>query len=174
MRWPLWPLALLGLAGGLLNLPAFVGGGEALHHWYGTLAGRAVTASHELEWMLIGLAVAIVVVGWFAARWRYRNYQAPLDNAASRFLLSGWYADALVDRIFVRPFAAMARFCSSGCDRSLFDGTINGLARMVSGWGSILVQLTTGRLTTYLSSFVWGFLILLGWFLLKLVNGGGH
>jgi NADH-quinone oxidoreductase subunit L len=174
MRWPLWPLALLGLAGGLLNLPAFVEGGEALHHWYGTLAGRAVTASHELEWMLIGLAVAIVVVGWFAARWRYRNYQAPLDNAASRFLLSGWYADALVDRIFVRPFAAMARFCSSGCDRSLFDGTINGLARMVSGWGSMLVQLTTGRLTTYLSSFAWGFLILLGWFLLKLVNGGGH
>jgi hypothetical protein len=45
---------------------------------------------------------------------------------------------------------------------------------MVSGWGSMLVQLTTGRLTTYLSSFVWGFLILLGWFLLKLVNGGGH
>ncbi len=174
MRWPLWPLALLGLAGGLLNLPAFVGGGEALHHWYGALAGRAVTASHELEWMLIGLAVVIVVVGWFAAHWRYRNYQAPLDNAAGRFLLSGWYADALVDRLFVRPFAAMARFCSSGCDRSLFDGTINGLARMVSGWGSMLVQLTTGRLTTYLSSFVWGFLILLGWFLLKLVNGGGH
>lgn len=174
MRWPLWPLALLGLAGGIFNLPAFAGGGEALHHWYGALAGRAVTASHELEWMLIGLAVIIVVVGWFAAHWRYRNYQPPLENATSRFLLSGWYADALVDRLFVRPFAAMARFCSSGCDRSLFDGTINGLARMVSGWGSMLVQLTTGRLTTYLSSFAWGFLILLGWFLLKLVNGGGH
>ncbi len=174
MRWPLWPLALLGLAGGLLNLPAFVGGGEALHHWYGALAGRAVTASHELEWMLIGLAVVIAAVGWFAAHWRYRNYQAPLDNATSRFLLSGWYADALVDRVFVRPFAAMASFCSSGCDRALFDGTINGLARMVSGWGSMLVQLTTGRLTTYLSAFAWGFLILLGWFLLKLVNGGGH
>ena len=174
MRWPLWLLALLGLLGGILNLPAFVGGGEMLHHWYGALAGRAVAASHEVEWMLIGLAVVIVVVGWFAAHWRYRNYQAPMDNAVSRFLLNGWYADAVVDRLFVRPFAAMARFCSSGCDRSLFDGTINGLARMVSGWGSMLVQLTTGRLTTYLSSFAWGFLILLGWFLLKLVNGGGH
>jgi len=174
MRWPLWPLALLGLAGGMFNLPALVGGGEALHHWYGALSGRVVTASHELEWMLIGLAVVIVAVGWFAAHWRYRSYQAPLDNATSRFLLSGWYADALVDRIFVRPFAAMASFCSSGCDRALFDGTINGLARMVSGWGALLVQLTTGRLATYLSAFAWGFLILLGWFLLKLVNGGGH
>src|SRR5210317_610123 len=71
MRWPLWPLALLGLIGGMLNLPALVGGDEMLHHWYGDLAGRAVTASHSTEWMLIGLAVAIVALGWFAAHWRY-------------------------------------------------------------------------------------------------------
>ena len=174
MRWPLWPLALLGLLGGMLNLPAFVGGGEALHHWYDDLAGRAVTASHEVEWMLVGLAVAIAALGWFAAHRRYRTYQAPQENAVSRFLLNGWYADALVDRLFVRPFTAMARFCSSGCDRSLFDGTLTILAKMATGWGSLLVQMTTGRLTTYLSAFAWGFLILLGWFLLKLVNGGGH
>ena len=68
----------------------------------------------------------------------------------------------------------MARFCSVGCDRVLFDGVINGLARMVAGWGNLLVQLTTGRMTTYLSAFAWGFLVLLGWFLIKLVNGGGH
>ncbi len=120
------------------------------------------------------LAVAIAALGWFAAHRRYRNYQAPLDNVVSRFLLNGWYADALVDRLFVRPFTAMARFCSSGCDRTLFDGSINGLARLATGWGASLVQLATGRLTTYLSAFAWGFLILLGWFLLKLVNGGGH
>lgn len=174
MRWPLWPLALIGLSGGLLNLPAFVGGSEALHHWYGALAGRAVTAGHELEWMLIGLAVVMVAVGWLAAHWRYRSYQAPVDNPASRFLLNGWQADALVDRVFVRPFSAMASFCSTGCDRSLIDGIIEGLARLACSWGAMLVQLTTGRLTTYLSAFAWGFLILLGWFLLKLVEGGGH
>jgi len=174
MRWPLWPLALLGLGGGLLNLPAFVGGGEALHHWYGTLAGLEVDASQEVEWMLVGLAAALTGGGWFAARWRYRSYRPPLDNAVSRFLLSGWRADALVDCLFVRPFAAMARFCSTGCDRTLFDGTINGLGRLATSWSNLLVLLTTGRLTSYLSAFAWGFLVLLGWFLLKLVNGGGH
>ena len=174
MRWPLWPLALLGLIGGMLNLPAFVGGDEMLHHWYGDLAGRAVTASHSTEWMLIGLAVAIAAFGWFAAHWRYRHYRPPVENRASLFLLNGWQADALVDRLVVRPFSAMARFCSSGCDRTLFDGTIEGLAKMASRCGSMLVQLATGRATTYLSAFAWGFLVLLGWFLLKLVNGGGH
>jgi len=174
MRWPLWPLALLGLVGGMLNLPALVGGDEMLHHWYGDLAGRAVTASHSTEWLLIGFAVAIVALGWFAAHWRYRNYRPPVENRVSRFLLSGWQADALVDRLLVRPFTAMARFCSSGCDRSLFDGTLEGLAKMASRYSALLVQLATGRATTYLSAFAWGFLVLLGWFLLKLVNGGGH
>ncbi len=174
MRWPLWPLALLALLGGGLNLPAFVGGGETLHHWYAELSGRAVSASHDVEWMLVGLAVAIAVTGWLAAHWRYRSYRPPLENAASRFLLSGWQADALVDRLFVRPFVGMARFCSAGCDRSLFDGILDGLARLASAWGRLLVQLTTGRMTSYLSAFAWGFLVLLGWFLLKLVNGGGH
>jgi NADH-quinone oxidoreductase subunit L len=174
MRWPLWPLALLGLVGGMLNLPAFVGGDEILHHWFGDLAGRAVTASHSTEWMLIGLAVAIAALGWLAAHWRYRRYRPPVENRASRFLLQGWQADALVDRLLVRPFTAMARFCSGGCDRTLFDGTIDGLAKMATRCGAMLVQLATGRATTYLSAFAWGFLVLLGWFLLKLVNGGGH
>jgi NADH:ubiquinone oxidoreductase subunit 5 (subunit L)/multisubunit Na+/H+ antiporter MnhA subunit len=124
--------------------------------------------------MLIILAVVIAAVGWFAAHWRYRIYRAPQENALSRFLLNGWYADTIVDRLFVRPFAAMGRFCSSGCDRTLFDGTLNGLAKMATGWSSLIVQMTTGRLTTYLSAFAWGFLFLLGWFLLKLVSGGGH
>ena len=174
MRWPLWPLALLGLVGGMLNLPALVDGDEMLHHWYGDLAGRTVTASHSTEWLLIGFAVAIVALGWFAAHWRYRNYRPPVENRVSRFLLSGWQADALVDRLLVRPFTAMARFCSNGCDRSLFDGTLEGLAKMASRYSALLVQLATGRATTYLSAFAWGFLVLLGWFLLKLVNGGGH
>ncbi len=174
MRWPLWPLAVLGLAGGLLNLPAMVGGGESLHQWYGKLAGRQVTASHDLEWLLIALATGIVAVGWLLAHLRYRSYREPLDNSVSRFLLAGWQADAVVDRLLVRPFAAMGRFCSAGCDRTLFDGTLEGLVKLSGRWSGLLLQLTTGRLTTYLSAFAWGFLIMLGWFLLKLVNGGGH
>ena len=42
MRWPLWPLATLGLAGGLLNLPPFLGGNEWLAQRLGPLAGRTV------------------------------------------------------------------------------------------------------------------------------------
>jgi NADH-quinone oxidoreductase subunit L len=124
--------------------------------------------------MLVGIAVAIAALGWLAAHVRYRVYRPPAENRVSRFLLHGWQADALVDRLLVRPFAAMARFCSGGCDRTLFDGTIDWLAKAATRYGAMLVQLATGRATTYLSAFAWGFLVLLGWLLLKLVDGGGH
>lgn len=174
MRWPIWPLALLGLVGGGLNLPAFVGGEELLTRWFADLAGRALSVSHALEWSLVGLAVLIAFFGWFAAHWRYRSYRPPLENKLSCFLLNGWYADRVVNLLVVRPFSAMSEFCSNGCDRSLFDGVVEGVGKMFARGASLLANLATGRPTTYLSAFAWGFLVLLGWFLLTLANGGGH
>ncbi|MCM2264703.1 MAG: NADH-quinone oxidoreductase subunit L [Desulfuromonadales bacterium] len=170
MRRPLWPLALLGLCGGLLNLPPLVGGHEWLTHRLGTLAGREILAGHSIEWALAGLATGLVILGWGFARWRYGQFRGEQENRASRFLLLGWRADALVDLLFVRPFTAMAGLCAIGCDRALVDATLDGLARQTTACGERLRGLTTGRVSTYLAGFVWGFLIILGWFLLALVK----
>ncbi len=175
MRWPLWFLALLGLAGGLMNLPVLAGGTEKLHHWFGDLAGRHVTADHHLEWQLIILAIILVVLGWAAAHWRYRKFKGERDNVLSRFLLDGWRADQLVELLVLRPFSAIAGFCWLGCDRTLFDGTLRGLARQAESSGNLLRRMTTGRLSSYLTAFAWGFLLILGWVLMALVGrGGGH
>ena len=175
MRWPLWPLALLGLAGGFLNLPALVGGHERLQHWLGEMAGRQPSVSHHLEWQLIGLATLLVVLGWAAAHWRYRSYRPPLDNRVAHFMLHGWRADQLVDLLVVRPFDAMARLIYVGADRALIDGTIKGISHFTATCGDLVRRLTTGRLSSYLSAFAWGFLLILGWVLLAIVaRGGGH
>ncbi|MHB8707901.1 MAG: NADH-quinone oxidoreductase subunit L [Desulfuromonadales bacterium] len=170
MRWPLWPLALLGLCGGALNLPALVGGGEWLTHRFGALAGREIVVGHGTEWAMAALATGLVLLGWKGAQWRYRVFTGTWDNFPARFLLSGWQADALVDRLVVRPFAAMAGFCAIGFDRALVDGTLEGLSRQTEACGERLRVLTTGRISTYLTAFVWGFLIMLGWFLLEVVR----
>jgi NADH-quinone oxidoreductase subunit L len=170
MRWPLWPLAGLGLFGGLLNLPEFLGGGAWLTRRLGTLAGREVTAAHGTELALAGLATGLVLLGWGFARWRYARFQGDWDNRASRFLLHGWQADVIVERLVVKPFAAIAGICAIGCDRALIDATLDGLAAQTSACGERLRRLTTGRVSTYLSGFVWGFLLILGWFLLALVK----
>jgi NADH-quinone oxidoreductase subunit L len=108
--------------------------------------------------------------GWLVARWRYGSYRAPREGRLSRFLLHGWQADAVVDFLVVRPFAAMARLCSIGCDRALVDASLEGLARQAAACGDRLRGMTTGRVSTYLAGFVWGFLIILGWLLLTLVR----
>jgi NADH-quinone oxidoreductase subunit L len=170
MRWPLWPLALLGLGGGLLNLPPLVGGHEWLSHYLGTLAGREVGADLGTELLLAGLATTLVLLGWGMARWRYGRFRETREHAVSRFLRKGWGADAVVDRLVVRPFAAIAGFCAIGCERALFDATLEGVAHQTAACGERLRGLATGRISTYLSGFVWGFLIILGWFLLALVH----
>ncbi|PLX76891.1 MAG: NADH-quinone oxidoreductase subunit L [Desulfuromonas sp.] len=174
MRWPLWPLALLGLLGGGLNLPTLVGGGSWLQHWLGELAGRHVEAEHSLEWLLIGLACLLVLSGWGFAHWRYRRFVPAESGLIGRFFLHGWHADWLIDRLLVRPFTAIAGFCALGCDQTLFDGTLAGLGKLTNCWGGLLRRMATGRVSSYLSAFAWGFLLIVGWLLLELAGRGSH
>jgi NADH-quinone oxidoreductase subunit L len=170
MRWPLWPLALLGLGSGLLNLPPLLGGGAWFSHRLGALAGREIAAPHAIEWALAGLAIGLVILGWGLARWRYGRYRAVPENRVERFLLSGWGMDSLVSRVLLSPFTAFAGFCAIGIDRALVDATLEGISRQFVVGGERLRMLTTGRISTYLMAFGWGFMIILGWFLLELVR----
>jgi NADH-quinone oxidoreductase subunit L len=73
MTVPLMVLGVLSIVGGVLNLPAFLGGqGQKLHHWLEPVTGEAslhITHGEEAhlalgtELLLIGLAVAIAVSG---------------------------------------------------------------------------------------------------------------
>ncbi|MBW2451774.1 MAG: NADH-quinone oxidoreductase subunit L [Deltaproteobacteria bacterium] len=170
MRWPIWPLTILGLAAGLINLPAFFGGQEWLHHWYGKLAGQTLTPDHHTEWLLMIITSSLVLIGWAVAHFYYRNVEKPRLNWLAIFLLQGWRIDRLVEQLLIRPFEAMARFCALGCDRVLLDGTLDGSAGLAKSWGVLARRLVTGRLSTYLSAFAWGFLIFIGWFLLRLLK----
>ena len=72
-----------------------------------------------------------------------------------------------------RPWPASAAI---GCDRALIDATLDGWRVQTIGLRrSAARDLTTGRVSTYLGGFVWGFLLILGWVLLaRCVEGGGH
>ena len=92
------------------------------------MAGRSLVATHATEWALAGLATGLVLLGWGVARWRWGRYRDDGETRLGRFLLSGWGADAAVDRLVVEPFAAIAGICSIGFDRALVDASIDGLA----------------------------------------------
>jgi NADH-quinone oxidoreductase subunit L len=170
MVWTLPPLALLGLGGGLFNLPALIGGGERLGHLLGDLSGRAIVAGHGLELALAGASALVVLAGWLLARWRYRRFEGEISGAGSPFLLRGWRADEAVEWMLLKPFRELADFFWKGTDRTVIDGLLDGLARGCYGLGGRLRLLTTGRISAYLAAFAWGLLLILGWMLLAVVR----
>ncbi len=168
MKWPLLPLAFLGLAGGLLNLPHLFGG----HSWLSGWLHREhdiVELSAFVEYRLIGLAVAVFLIGWALAHLRYFRFVERHIGGVGAFLLAGWRFDALFDRFLLRPFYQLCRFCWQGIEVGLVDGLLTGFAKTFIGWGESLRLLANGRISSYLQGFVWGLLIIVGWFLLRAV-----
>ncbi len=170
MLWPLLPLAFLGLGGGILNMPALVGGNTWLQNYLGSRAGMIPHVSHAAEWSLWGLAAALVVAGWLVARTLYRNVAIPRENRVAGFFLSGWQADRIIELLVLVPFRAVCRFCCFGLDLTVIDGLLEGAAATCKKWGERLRPASTGRLSTYIGAFAWGLLILLGWCLWRLVS----
>jgi NADH-quinone oxidoreductase subunit L len=69
MTGPLVILGILSVIGGVINLPHIIGGNLSLHHWLQPLLARSesILTAHEIphstEYMLIGAAVLVGVVG---------------------------------------------------------------------------------------------------------------
>jgi NADH-quinone oxidoreductase subunit L len=166
MLWPLLPLALFGLFGGLLNLPHLFGGDSWLTGWLNQ-PDDVLHLAPNTEYLLLGAAVAVFLLGWLIAHVRYFRFQERRFNPLSRFLLAGWRFDALYERTLVRPFTRLCRFCWQGVEIALIEGLLAGGSRLLISWGEALRLLTNGRLIYYLQGFVWGLLIIVGWFLLQ-------
>lgn len=170
MRWTLPPLAVLGLGGGLLNLPEAYGGHEGLKHLLNIATEIHPTIPHATEYALAVVAAGLFFLGGLAAWGRYQQYPGDQPDRYKRFLLAGWRADDAVEWSLLKPFRVIARFCGIGVDEIVIEGTLHGLAGSTQRQGESMRRITTGRITTYLYGFAWGLLLLLVWFLLTLVR----
>ena len=168
MTWPLVPLAVLGLFGGLLNLPHLFGGHSWLSAWL-VRQGDVLDLPVAVEYRLTGLAIAVFVLGWLLAHLRYYRFKARESGALSEFLLAGWRFDGLYRRLLIRPFNDFGRFCWQGLEEGLVNGLLDGIAATFVSWGQSLRLLANGRISSYLQGFIWGLLIIVGWFLLRAV-----
>jgi len=171
MEWMLLPLALLGLFGGVLNLPAWLGGGW-LGRFLATQAGIKETgALHALELALQGVAAVIALLGVAIAHLRYGGARRRERLAAAEtpptgltaFCLHGWYFDALYRRIFIRPFEALARILWERFDEGVIDDSLDRFAFVLGRTGQGLGSWTTGRVSAYILSFAAGAALILGY-----------
>jgi len=113
MVWVLWPLVILALFDGLLNLPGGIGK-NFLGHYLDTVPGARpdLGASVSLEWIMGIISASIVVVSMLLAYFRYahRPVKEPEHRGFHEFLFSGLYLDRAYQIIFVRPYQSMTEF----------------------------------------------------------------
>jgi NADH-quinone oxidoreductase subunit L len=117
----------------------------------------------------LGLAAAIVLFGVG----RRRVQQERIDgivatNGVTRFLyrasLNKWWFDELNDLLFIRIGGRVAAFLW-WFDRTIVDGTVNGVGTVVRDSGGTLRRLQTGRVQNYALGIAIGLIVMAGSFL---------
>ena len=167
MLLPLVVLAGLSIVGGALNLP-FSKSTERLHHWLHPVVGEAEEiALHEwhpsggLKWTLALIAVAVGLIGIFAA---YTVYQRKRAKAIEPELLArGWRVDESYAWFMGGPGRKFFDAVTFADARGV-DGAVNGIASEVRNLGNVLRKLQTGYVRNYALGIAVGAIALLGWF----------
>ena len=120
--------------------------------------------------------MAGLLTGWFlfAVPGRGRVRQKQIDaisnaNGATRFIYRGslnkWWFDELNDLLFIRIGGRVAAFLW-WFDRTIVDGTVNGVGTVVKDAGTGLRQIQTGRVQNYALGIAIGLIVMAGSFLL--------
>ncbi|MBL0225735.1 MAG: NADH-quinone oxidoreductase subunit L [Geobacteraceae bacterium] len=171
MTLTLIPLAILGLLGGLINLPAYLGNHGLLSGYLGSIGGfsPAAHASAVTEIALQIMAATASIIGLGLAWSRYTGDRRAVSLATEsgeapfhiRFLQSGWMLDDLYRLLIIRPFFWLARFFWKGVDEAAIDGTLDGLARLTARLGGLPAGLSTGKVATSLIAIAGGVAVVL-------------
>ena len=176
MTGPLVVLGALSLVGGVINLPAFVGG----THWLDHFLEPVLEPSRELvaivlphgaaEYALVGAAVAIGVVGLIAG-WKWTSgrripvpAETPPETGFARVLYNKYWVDEIYDAVIVRPLVWLSRVVLwRGADQGLIDGlAVNGAAGVSRALGWVGSRLQTGQVGFYVVMFLVGAIWVLG------------
>ncbi len=173
---PLGPLFGMGDQPGLLTAwldPVFAQSEELLH---GTPEAFQLGG---IDGVLILVSVAAATLGLVAGIWlfgffRARGRQGLVDrlaaaNGVTRFLyratLNKWWFDDLNDLLFIRIGGRIAAFLW-WFDRTIVDGTVNGVGTITRDAGGELRRLQTGHVQNYALGIAIGLLVMAGSFLL--------
>jgi NADH-quinone oxidoreductase subunit L len=152
--------------------PVFHAAEEVLHrehHAYELFGidGYLIIASVAVA--TVGLVIGMALFGVFRRLGRPALVERiTASNAATRFLyrasLNKWWFDELNDLLFIRIGGRVAA-ALWWFDRTVVDGTVNGIGSLVRGTGGGLRRIQTGRVQNYALGIAIGLLVMAGSFL---------
>ncbi|MFT3884565.1 MAG: NADH-quinone oxidoreductase subunit L [Flavobacteriales bacterium] len=167
---PLVVLAVLSIGGGLLNLPHLFGGHEAMKHYLATAAdgisGEHLELSATLEWGLMGLSTALVLLTIYYAYGRFGK-KAELDGATAdmpflkRLIANKYYIDELYAKLFEKPYGWLSTTLFTFGENKVMVPLMNGVGNITLRAGKMARRLQTGNASFYLFGMVAGIIVFL-------------
>jgi NADH-quinone oxidoreductase subunit L len=170
MQLVLWPLAILALCDGFLNLPS----GPAKHwlaRFLSVVPGAVVDlgAPSDLAWtMAVGdaiLVMCVVVLAYFLYRpgRKFLGMPTPVGwgTRLGELLFSAFHLDRLYEWALARPYAFLSDVLWMRVDEGIVDASFDATGSIFSSFSRGLRLWTNGSLTYYLKMLLLGFTILL-------------
>jgi NADH-quinone oxidoreductase subunit L len=173
MTIPLIVLAILSAIGGMIGVPAVMGG----HHQLGAYLtpvfeeSRKILGEHELshstEWALMGTSVLGALIAMIYAYIKYvKGAHVPVEDTQERGLLANlsynkFYMDEIYDFLVRKPLDALSTFFYTVVDRLGIDGLVNGFGKSAIESSKGLRLLQTGNVGFYIFMMVAGIVALL-------------
>ena len=180
MTLPLMVLAVLSIFGGLLNLPGLFFKNAA--HWFdhylshGTFGLSEVHNAHLDFNTSIGLMGFASIIAIGVMIWAYLNYAKKGAIAKEDAALNGWerlsaqklYVDEIYHAVFVKPLLALSDFVGKVVDVQLLRNGVYAIADGILNTANLTRKWQTGFLSSYLFWMVFGLIIFVAYYLLKL------
>ena len=171
METCLLPLALLGLAGGLFNMPGYLGSG-LLDSFLAPLNAHGGHPAQATELAMQGGAALVSLSGLAFAWWYYGGARRNLcivraeqpSSGMTAFLQTGWHFDDLYSFLFVRPYKWLATVFWERVDEEGIDDSLNQAAVRLGRTGQFLGRWGSGRVSVYMLSLACGATLMIGWF----------
>ena len=110
--------------------------------------------------LLTGVSAALTIVAVIYAWSRYSR-KPDMEDAKGfgKLLQHKWYVDELYEKIIVRPINALGSFLSDVFERTIVDGMVNGVGRLVNYGSRQLRLLQSGQVGSYVLLMVVGMLL---------------
>ncbi|MEY3983439.1 MAG: hypothetical protein RL160_996 [Bacteroidota bacterium] len=170
MTLPLMVLAVLSIAGGVINLPHYTGAsGQGLHHWLDPVLADQATHHHTFasEMMFAGLATLGLLLAFVLTRRKYVVAEVVPESDASmqgigKLLGAKFLIDEAYDQVIVHPSEQLADGLYAWSDQKVIDGAVEQSGNITQWLGNFMRKIQTGNIEWYLLIMVLSMAVILG------------